>query len=169
MPDLLGAACGLGTMKALSQLPLLLLCLAIPCLLFLSSFLPLWLGVGTRWHLYLDTDEVLLGGQKQPFIQGGGGSGISPAVTSQARSLVQGQKPRGAQKELPLQDPAVMPHCVPSAFSGLPSPLGPTEKACCHGACHHATCSVWSPIDLSPDSQRLPLGMEEGKETLSHG
>jgi hypothetical protein len=80
MPDLLGAACGLGTMKALSQLPLLLLCLAIPCLLFLSSFLPLWLGVGTRWHLYLDTDEVLLGGQKQPFIQGGGGSGISPAV-----------------------------------------------------------------------------------------
>lgn len=67
----MGTACGPGTMRALSQLPQLLPCLATCFSLLLSSvFLPPWLRVGMGWHLYLDTANSLLGDQNQPLIQG---------------------------------------------------------------------------------------------------
>lgn len=121
------------------------------------------------WCLYLDGANSLLGGQSQPFIQDGGGSGISPAETLQAGVPRGRAEATQAQREPPLQDNAAKPQCGACARSVLPSPLGPREEAGCHGVCHHAACLAWSPVGLSPGGQRLPLRMEVRKETLSCG
>lgn len=103
-------------MRALSRLSLLLPCLATLRLLLLSSlFLPLWSGVGKGLRLYLDGAASPLGGQSQPFIQDGGGSGISPAGIRPRRqgSLVGGQRsPRPAGSclsRIQLRSPSVGP------------------------------------------------------------
>lgn len=107
----MGTACGPGTMRALSQLPLLPPCLATCFSLLLSSvFLPPWLWVGMEWHLYLDTVNSLLGGQNQLLIWGR----VEVAFPLLGWDLT-GRVPLGkaeatqSHRVPPLQDPAQRP------------------------------------------------------------
>lgn len=70
--------------------------------------------MGRGLRLYLDKAHSLLGGQGQPFIQDGGGSGVSPAGTGPCRPGPQGraevtQAPGSHLSRLLLRSPSVGP------------------------------------------------------------
>lgn len=163
----LGAACGFGTMRALSQLSLPLPCLATPCLLLLSSlFLPLWPG-GWEW------DSVC--------------TWMEPTVSREARASHSSR----TEVEVAFSRPRRALAGRGPSWEGRshPGPEGPCSAASAWGlSCLSSSLPCrpqtggrlpWclspcllpglGPTGLSPGGHWLPLGMEGGKESLSCG
>lgn len=135
--------------------------------------------------MYLEKAHSLLGGQGQPLIQAGGGSGVSPARTGPHRQGPQGRaEVTQAQRQTPFQDPAPESQRGPcSLSSSLPSrpkrkqvvmafvtmlPAGPESlKACpqvargCHwkGGWKETLCQRSQSLIISAPSNSSPFSL----------